>query len=362
MSALLLHEFHQNLGARFVSVSEMEAVGDYGDLLGEHAALTQGVGVLDLSFRSRACLTGNDRVRFLHGQVTNDINKLVAGSGCYAVLVTSKARMQSDLNVYRLAEELLLDFEPGLTQKVSERLEKYVISEDVQITDVGALYGLLSVQGPKATAVLQSTLPEFCAVPSVPFSFVTATSAEGEIYLMNRPRFGSGGYDLLVPVTLLPVFAGRFVEGARSAGGRLCGWDAAEIARIENGIPRFGADMDETNIPLEAGLENSAVSFNKGCYIGQEVISRIRTYSEVAKVLRGLRLADDLKTLPPRGEKLYRDGKEAGYVTSAIRSPRLSASIGLGYVRKETNQVGAELALRTLEGESLVRVVETPFV
>jgi folate-binding protein YgfZ len=359
---LMLHEFHEGHGGRFISLNGTEAVEDYGDVLAEHAALTQNAGVLDLSFRSRVCLTGNDRVRFLHGQVTNDINRLVVGSGCYAALVTAKARIQSDLNVYRLAEELLLDFEPGLTQTVSERLDKYVISEDVQITDAGPLYGLLSVQGPKATAVLQSSLPEFCALPSVPLSFVTHASAEGEIYLINHPRFGNSGYDLFVPVALLLVFAGRLVEGVGNAGGTLCGWNAAEMARIEKGIPRFGADMDETNIPLEAGLENSAINFNKGCYIGQEVISRIRTYSEVAKTLRGLRLADDLKILPSKGEKLYRDGKEVGYITSAMRSPRLNANIGLGYVRKETNQVGARLTLRTAEGETPASVVETPFV
>jgi folate-binding protein YgfZ len=359
---LMLHQFHETRGGQFTLLNGMELVRDYGDVLAEHTALTQNVGVLDLSFRSRVCLTGNDRVRFLHGQVTNDINRLAVGSGCYAALVTAKARMQSDLNVYRLAEELLLDFEPGLTQSVSERLENYVISEDVQITDVRAMYGLVSAQGPKATAVLQSSLPEFCALPSVPLSFVAVTAPEGEIYLMNRARFGNCGYDLFVPVSLLPAFAERLAEAAKNAGGRFCGWNAAEIARIEAGIPRFGADMDETNIPLEAGVENSAISFNKGCYIGQEVISRIRTYSEVAKALRGLRLADDLKDLPPKGEKVYKEGKEAGYITSTVWSPRLKGNIALGYVRKETNQVGAELKLHTAAGESLARVVETPFV
>jgi folate-binding protein YgfZ len=359
MSAMLLREFHQTRGGRFTAVNGVEVVADYGEVLAEHAALTENVAVLDLSFRSRVCLTGSDRVKFLHGQVTNDINKLPVGGGCYAALVTAKARMQSDLNVYRLTEELLLDFEPGLTQTISERLQKYVISEDVEVMDVSGLYGLLSVQGPKAMAAVQSSLPEFCALPSTAFSFISTTVPEGEIYLMNRARFGSAGYDFFVPTPLLSAFVERLAEAARNAGGGLCGWEAAEIARIEAGIPRFGADMDETNIPLEAGLENSAISFNKGCYIGQEVISRIKTYSEVAKSLRGLQLADELKVLPVKGEKLYKDGKEAGYITSATRSPRLKRNIALGYVRKETNRAGAELALRTAEGETLATVVET---
>src|SRR5690242_5567611 len=112
MEHLLLHEFNESLGAKFASVNKTEVVADYGDTISERRALAEQCGVLDLSFRSRVCLTGTDRVRFLHGQVTNDIKQLKPGSGCYAALVTAKGRMQSDLNIYCLTEELLLDFEP----------------------------------------------------------------------------------------------------------------------------------------------------------------------------------------------------------------------------------------------------------
>ena len=114
MDTLALHEFHANSGARFTTLNDAEAVSDYGDPLAEHRALRESAGVLDLSFRSRLCLTGADRVRFLHGQVTNDVKRLRAGEGCYAALVTAKGKLQSDLYVYARAEELLLDFEPGL--------------------------------------------------------------------------------------------------------------------------------------------------------------------------------------------------------------------------------------------------------
>src|SRR6266480_3836897 len=114
MEPLTLHEFHHGLNARFGELSGQELVTDYGDALAEHAALCAAVGVVDLSFRGRLCLTGADRVRFLHGQVTNDVKRLKFGEGCYAALTTAKGKMQSDLNVYALREELLLDFEPGL--------------------------------------------------------------------------------------------------------------------------------------------------------------------------------------------------------------------------------------------------------
>jgi folate-binding protein YgfZ len=119
--------------------------------------------------------------------------------------------------------------------------------------------------------------------------------------------------------------------------------------------------MDESNIALEAGLEDRAISFSKGCYIGQEVISRIKTYGQVAKTLQGLRLADDLKSLPAHGDKLFSGDKEAGYVTSAVASPSFKANLALAYVRKESNEIGQQLTLRTQDGESRARIVQVPF-
>jgi len=361
MESLRLHEFHQGLGARFTSVNGAEAVADYGNASAEHAALGGSAGVLDFSFRSRLCLTGADRVRFLHGQITNDVKGLRPGQGCYAALITAKGRMQSDLNVYVLPQELLLDFEPGLASAVSQRLEKYVIADDVQVADVGPLYGLLSAQGPKAAEVARS-LGLSSELPAKPYDFVTASDAAlGEVYLMNQPRLGTSGFDLFIPESALGVAADKLIAAAKSAGGRACGWSAFEMARIEAGIPRFGADFDETNIPLEAGLASRAVSFAKGCYIGQEIISRIHTYGEVAKALRRLRLADDLPHLPAKGDKLFHAAKEVGYLTSATASQSLRANIALGYVRKEANQIGTELTLRTAQGESAVRISGLPF-
>src|ERR1035437_7630544 len=125
MNQLMLHEFHQSLGARFAELNGAQIVNDYGDWLAEHAALRETAGVIDLSFRSRICLVGADRARFLHGQVTNDVKKLRVGEGCYAAITTAKGKMESDLNIFALADALLLDFEPGLMEKISQRLEKF---------------------------------------------------------------------------------------------------------------------------------------------------------------------------------------------------------------------------------------------
>jgi len=369
MSSLSLHELHAGLHGQFTEVNGEEAVAHYGDWLAEHAALRGTAGVLDLSFRGRLCLLGADRQGFLNGQVTNNVKELQVGQGCYAAVITAKGKMQSDLNIYLLENEILLDFEPGLADAVKERLEKYIIADDVQIVDVAPHYGLLSVQGPKSADVvtrleLGESAARILSVDSAkkPLHFSSIKSETlGEIYLMNHPRIGTTGFDLFVPSNSLGAVADNLIVSAKQAGGRACGWKALETARIEAGIPRFRADMDETNLPPEAGLDARAVSYTKGCYIGQEVIARIRTYGQVAKALRGLRLDDNLKTLPNRGDKLFLGEKEVGYITSAIASPALKANLALGYVRREANKIGTELVLRTKEGESGAKIVQLPF-
>jgi folate-binding protein YgfZ len=394
MNPSVLHEFHHGLGAHFGELNGAEIVARYGDVLVEHAALRESAGVLDLSFRGRICLTGADRVRFLHGQVTNDIKRIQTGQGCYAALVTGKGKMESDLNIYALQDELLLDFEPGLTAKISQRLEKYIVADDVQVVDAAPHYGVLSVQGPKADSVVQA-LGIFPQIPTAAFQSVKISDVTlGEIYLMNQPRIanasgvsesGDGGtrrsgaavesthagahgvtrptlgFDLFVPTNSLGAVADKLIAAAKSIGGHACGWDAFEIARIEAGIPRFGADMDETNFPLECGIEARAVSYNKGCYIGQEVINRIHTIGHVNKELRGFRLPDDLATLPAKGDKLFHEGKEAGYITSAVKSPALKSNIALGYARREAGASGTELTLHHDGKEKRATVVPLPF-
>lgn len=361
MGSLALHEFHQDLNAQFTEVNGAEVVAHYGDPLAEHAALRATAGMLDLSFRGRLCLTGADRQRFLNGQVSNNVKDLNAGEGCYAALLTPKGKMLSDLNIYCLPDELLLDFEPGYALAVSRQLEKYIIADDVQIVDVDPHYGLLSVQGPKSVAVTRA-LGLGPAIPEKPMSFTSTKDATlGEIYLTNQARIGTTGFDLFVPTPALGVVVDKLIAAANAVGGRACGWQALEIARIEAGLPRFGADMDETNLPPEAGIETRAISYTKGCYTGQEVIARIRTYGQVAKALSGLRLDEELKRLPAKGDKLFKDGKDVGHITSAVKSPTFKANLALGYIRRAANQVGADLILRTGAGESSAKIVALPF-
>lgn len=362
MQRLELHDFHQKLGGRFTTINGAEAVVDYGNAEAEHTVIREAAGILDLSFRSRLCLTGADRIRFLHGQVTNDVKALVAGAGCYAALVTAKGRMESDLNIYCLADELLLDFEPGLAAAITQRLEKYIVADDVQLVDVASMYGLLSVQGPRSDAIV-SSLGIFATLPKSPFHFVKADAPGfGELYLMNQPRTGSVGYDIFIPTAGMSSAIETLIGAAQKDGGRPCGWTALEATRIEAGIPRFGLDMDEANFPQECGIEERAVSYNKGCYIGQEVLNRIHTMGHVNKHLCGLGLADSVSYLPSKGDKIFLDGKEVGYVTSSLASKSVNAKIALGYVRTEANMIGTELIVRISTGDSSAKIVALPFL
>ncbi len=341
-------------------VNGVQVVAHYGDTLAEYRALTETAGVLDLSFRGRLCLMGADRVRFLHGQVTNDIRMLRPGTGCYAAMVNAKGRMEADLNVYCLEEELLLDFEPGLAGSLTQRLERFIVADDVQVVDVAPLYALLSVQGPAAEDVIRKT-DLFDAIPPAAFHFRKhANDESGEVYLMNQPRLGTAGFDLFVPVGARELWWEKLDASVRAEDGRAAGWEAFELARIEAGIPRFGVDMGMTNFPQECGLEATAMSYSKGCYIGQEVLNRIHTMGHVNRMMCRLLILGEGSEKPATGDKLFQDGKEVGYVTSSALSAKAGGLVALGYVRTGVQKPGTELVLRMAAGERTARIVTAP--
>ncbi len=361
MLPLALHEVHDALGGQFSTLGGEETVDHYGDPSGEHLRLRTAAAVVDLSFRGRLCLTGADRVRLLNGQVTNDVKGLSTGVGCAAAFCSPKGKLVADVRIFALQDELLLDFEPGLSASLVQRLEHHIVAEDVQVVDVVPYYGLLTVQGPRASGVVKR-LGLFPALPESELHFARVSDATlGEVYLMNRPRCGFPGFDLFVPVDALGAVFDKLVAAARDEGGGLAGFDALDLARFEAGIPRFPVDMDETNLPPEAGLDRNAISYSKGCYTGQETIARLRTYGQVVKSLRGFQLLDSPDPLPAKGVKLFKGEREVGYITSARRSPVFDVTLALGYVRREANAVGTELVMRTPAGDSRIRVVGLPF-
>ncbi len=362
MMPLDLHPLHERWGAAFDTLANHEVVRHYGAVLEEYRALRESVALLDLSFRSRLSVCGTDRDRFLNGQVTNDLKRLVIGAGCYAAIVNARGKMDADANIYRLTDQFLLDLEPGMGPSLIDRLNRYIIADDVVVQVPEPRYAMLSVQGPLATKVLPESGIAVEA-PARPFGIVLITHADwGPLFIANEPRVATHGYDIYVPADTAEPVAQALQSAVARLGGRPAGWDALETVRIEAGIPRFGADMDSTNLPPEAGIESRAISYSKGCYIGQEVIARIRTYGQVTRTLRGLRLPAGLEPLPARGDSLSKDGQVVGAITSATHSPSLGAPIALGYVRKECNQPGTLLTVGGPEIEAVAEIVPLPFV
>ena len=308
----------------------------------EFSALTETAGWLDQSDRSRLCLLGADRARFLHGQITNDINGLEEFTGCYAALINARGKMESDLFAYRLADEILLDFEPGFTAAVQSRLERYVIAEDVEIADVAPHFGLLTMQGPQAEAVLTEL-----DLPAPPEPLAVAQT-EDEIYIVHQPRLGTDGFDLFIPIDAMNAWRERLDTIAPR-----CQMPAFEKARVLATIPRFGVDLTTDHLPPEGGLETRAISYAKGCYIGQEIIARIRTYGKVTKVLRGL----TLNGVAAVGDPVLHEEKPVGTLSSVCHEP----SAALAIIKRTASEPGTVLSVDTKNGSVSAQVATLPF-
>ncbi len=350
MSSLLLRDQHTQNGALFGEVNGIECALSFGDTAAEFRRLRQTVALLDFSHRGRLCVIGPDRVDFLHGQVTNNVKSLGVGEGCLAALVDHKGKIQSDLSIHRLNDELLLDFEPGLIQAVVERLEKFIIAEDVELVDVAPHYGLLSLQGPQSPEAVTALFPGLEAPVKDRSWTRPPDDSFGESYLVRRARIGGEGFDLFVPNDHLPRAFESLKNICEKLDGGLCGWEALEAARIEAGFPRQGIDMDETTLVSETGIAEEAISYAKGCYIGQEVIARIRTYGRAKRKFCRLQLPDDLPELPAKGTELFSGERKAGWITSAVRCPDTGHNLALGYVATDFASPDAEFTLAGDQG------------
>ena len=354
MPANSLNDFLSQQGAQFGDVAGETVAQNFGDTNAEHRALTESVALVDLSFRGCLAVLGDDRVKFINGQVTNEVAALKPGQGCYAALVNAKAKMQADLHVYRLADELILDFEPGLLEAVTERLESHIIADQVELIDASPHFGLLSLQGPKTADALASL---GLALPGEAFAHVKSPLDDlGEVYVMNNGRYGVAGCDLYIPTGHLAKATGRLAKAVEGQGGCLAGWQAPEIGRVAAGIPRFGADMDNKTLPPEAGLETRAISYTKGCYIGQEIIARIRTYGRVNRSLVGYCLDTDLAI---DTELVGDSGKTVGTLTSVVNSPQFGR-IALGLAKRGNESPGQVFTARE-PAQGQATVAEIPF-
>jgi tRNA-modifying protein YgfZ len=317
--------------------------------------------LFDISNRGRLKMTGEDRVRFLNGQVTNDVKSLAPTSGCYAALTNAKGKMRADMLILNLGTEFLIEVEPGLETTVVESLEKYIIADDVQVETVTDRWKAFSIIGSAASDFLRSA--KLCANPPskmyeiVPLNLGGLGSVEASAqaltdqrhptletaFLVRSFRAPTDSFDIWVEASKASTLIGHLQHAGCKTGTEA----ELEILRVEASIPKFGMEMDENTIPNEAGLEARAISYTKGCYIGQEVIARIKSVGHVNRQLAKLRF----KGTPEKGSPLLLQDKEVGKVSSVVESPRFGC-IGLAIVRREAVAEGT--VLTHSKGEAIV--------
>jgi folate-binding protein YgfZ len=326
-----------------------------GELLLEYEMARGSAALFDVSGRGKIEAEGNDAAVFLHNLSTNDVKDLPPGSGRELFFCTATAKVVAYGRVYREApqgkrERLWVDVGETQGEKLFRHLDRYLISEDVTLTDRTAELAQLHLAGPDAARVLKTVIGELPADWG-PGRFATLTLPDGAPLTVRDSRLlGLEGFDLLCAAARAEKLKGRLVE----AGAKPAGRETYQVLRVEAGMPEYGVDMDENTFAPEVG-RMEAISFQKGCYLGQEPIVMARDRGVVQRSLVGLLLGDE-----PATGVLYRDGKEVGRVTSSVLSPRLGCAVGLGYVKRGSQTPGTELELESTAGKRVVKVARLP--
>ena len=301
------------------------------DVASEVNAARSGVAATDRSARGKLLVQGNDRLAFLHNMLSNSITTLAPGKGCRAELLDERGHIVGDLRVYVTENDVRIDLEPGLAETVRATLEKYVIMDDVTLLDVTADSAHFTLTGPGLPALLASLGGE---LPAALWDHRAGVlGGVGTVHARTHWATMSDA-DVFVPMADRETMRAALAK----AGATFIGEDAFEVLRIEAGVARQGADLDDV-VALEARLDKEgAVSFTKGCYMGQEVMARIDSRGHVNRLL--CRLTID-GPVPARGATVKAGDKEIGRITSAAHSPTLGKTVALGYLRREHSEPGA---------------------
>jgi glycine cleavage system T protein len=334
-----LADYHASQGATLSEYRGGIVPARFSSVQDENGAVRKASGLFDFSFRAKFAVTGADRARYLHGMVSNEIKKLAPGKGTYAAMLNAQGQILADLRVYCAEDRLLIDVDAALRDKVQTLLKRYIIADKVVI-EPAPLF-TLAFQGPRARPLLEKTL--HIELPELDeFGHFVTNYAGFPLRVVRASGTGEEGYEVwMADKAMMPVW-GAACGQAPTYDMLPCGSEALETLRIESGIPRYGPELGEDTLLLEANLLN-AVSFTKGCYIGQENVERTRSRGHINWKLVGIVVAG---RIPPSPEtKLLADGKEVGETTSSCVSPVLGKTITLAYVRREVAEPGTKLTL-----------------
>lgn len=348
-----MKERHATKGARFGEAEGLERLLAYSGFDREYEALERGCALFDLSDRGLLEVTGEDRVRFLNNLLSNDVKALAPGHGCHAALLDRKSKVLALMTCLAFEGSVLLETEPGLQSKLSSLLGRYRIADRVGFAVRTGEWNLLSLQGPEAPALARNLFG--VRVEEIPPGGHAASSWRGvPLQWLRLPRTARPGLDLL-----LPSGEGEAIWRLLEAEGAVpSGWDTLETARVEAGHPRYGADVTEEHLLAEANLPE-AVSFSKGCYVGQEVVARIKSRGHVNRTRAGLLIEGPASP----GDDVAVESQAASRLTSARHSPRLGRTVAFAYLKAElAGQIGAECRIRNGRDAFSATVTPYPFI
>ncbi len=324
----------------------------FSDPRAEHQAVRNASGLLDLSFRACFSMKGKDAVKFLHRMLSNDVLSLAPGQGTYAALLTAHGHIVADLRVFRAEADLWVETDADLRPKLMASLRRYIIGDKVEIEPL-EIYSV-GFEGPQARRLLEKAL--HVELPTLDdYGHFAANYAGFPVRVARASNTGEEGYQVWVGAKGMMGVWGGACGQAPTYGTLPCGTEALETLRIEAGIPRYGSELGEDTLPQEARLLH-ALSFTKGCYVGQEIVERTRSRGHVNWILSGLFV--DSAEAPSSGSRFIAAGQPAGEVTSACISPTLGRTLALAYLRREFAEPGTVLALES--GES-AEVTSLPF-
>lgn len=325
-----------------------ETAARFGDVDAEFAAITRSAGVYDLGWRAKLQVTGGDRERWLNGMVTNNVRDLKPNQGNYNFVLSPQGRIQGDMYVYQRGESLIIDTEMSQREALLKLLDHFIIMDDVELGDISGELTSLGVQGPRATEMLKSVgIEPSCSDPLI----VCDVKWQGAT--IQATRMVSDDF-LTYELWTSPEVAPKLWDALVAAGAKPVGYEALEKFRVFAGVPKYGQDIREKDLPQETE-QTHALHFAKGCYVGQEIVERIRSRGAVHRGFTGFVLAQPAE----RGTKVIAAEKEVGELTSVARVPVNGSEkiLGLGYIRREAGKPGAHVKI----GEAEATVASLPF-
>ena len=346
---------HRAAGAEMGEWFDCALPSRWGDAAEEERFAVESVALSDKNYRAYLSFTGPDRVRYLNAILTNNIKDLGAGDGAVSLLLNPQGRILAEIETYAREGQLFCVSYAMIRARLVEWLEKYIIMDDVTLTDETDAFGTLALEGPRTAEVVQ----QLTGVPlasRAELHQVEARVAGMWCLLSRRSPGGVAGAEFLAARGDLAKLWPALLRAVQNSGGGAMGYAALSARRLAQGIPWFGYDFGEQQIPHEAGLQDSHISYTKGCYTGQEIVERVRSRGQVNRVRVLLKFSGP--GIPASGTSLLVDGKEIGHVTRAAYSPALEAPIGMGYLRRENGAGGSEVQLSS--GKATVITAPNP--